>query len=117
MNTVVGNRIKKLRKQRGWSQEETSFKLNISQASYARMEKGETTSWAAHLEKISEIFEITPDELVKKDNHLIGHQENHQGHVYNADTINFLSEKIVEQYEKRIEEKDELIVELRKQID
>ncbi len=46
----------------------------------------------------------------------INHLENNNGQVYNADTINFLSEKIVEQYEKRIDEKDELILELRKQI-
>ncbi len=91
--------------------------MNISQASYARIEKGETNSWAAHLERVSEIFEITPDELVKKEASFINHQENHQGQIYNADTINFLSEKIVEQYEKRIEEKDDLILELRKQID
>lgn len=116
MNKVLGNRIKKLRKQRGWSQEETSFKLNISQATYARMEKGETTSWAAHLEKLSEVFNISPDELVKKEATFINHLEHNKGQVYNADTINFLSEKIVEQYEKRIIEKDELILELRKQI-
>lgn len=115
MNTQIGRRIKQLRSQRGWSQEEVAYKLHISQATYARIEKGETNSWAAYIKEIGNIFEISPDELLKPDS-LFNTQENHQSQVYNATTINFLSEKMVEQYEKRIAEKDQLIVELKQQL-
>ena len=66
MNKVIGNKLKNLRKAKNMSQEEVADFLKISQSAYARMERGESTSWAIHFNKICEIFEITPEELVKK---------------------------------------------------
>ncbi|MEZ0184127.1 helix-turn-helix transcriptional regulator [Flavobacterium oncorhynchi] len=66
MNKIIGNRLKKLRYSKSLSQEQVADYLNISQSAYARMERGESTSWAIHFNKICEIFEITPEELVKK---------------------------------------------------
>ena len=31
------------------------------------MERGESTSWAIHFNKICQVFEITPEELVRKE--------------------------------------------------
>lgn len=67
MNMVVGNKLKNLRKDKNMSQEQVADFLNISQSAYARMERGESTSWASHFTKICELFEIAPEELVKKE--------------------------------------------------
>lgn len=67
MNIVVGNNLKKLRKAKSMSQEEVADHLKISQSAYARMERGESTSWATHFNKICQVFEISPEELVKKE--------------------------------------------------
>lgn len=67
MNKIIGDKLKMLRKQKGWSQEETSDHLAISQSAYARIENGVSHSWANHLEKIGEVFSITLEELVKKE--------------------------------------------------
>lgn len=67
MNKIIGNNLKILRKSKNMSQEEVADRLNISQSAYARMERGESSSWASHFNKICQVFEITPEELVKKE--------------------------------------------------
>ena len=114
MNTAIANKLKSLRKQKGWSQEQVADYLCVSQSAYARMESGESNSWANHLEKISEIFEIEIAELFKQEKVVINN--NQQGGVGYAETINQLSEKLIEQFEERIKEKDEIIKELKETI-
>ncbi|WPO78674.1 helix-turn-helix transcriptional regulator [Flavobacterium sp. KACC 22761] len=67
MNVFVGDKLKKLRKSKNMSQEEVADFLNLSQSAYARMESGETHSWASHISKICQLFEINPNELLQKD--------------------------------------------------
>ncbi|CAM3765178.1 helix-turn-helix domain-containing protein [Flavobacterium chungbukense] len=66
MNKIVGDNLKVLRKSKNMSQEEVADHLQISQSAYARMERGESTSWTIHFIKICEVFEVVPEELVKK---------------------------------------------------
>lgn len=66
MNKIVGDNLKVLRKSKNMSQEEVADHLLISQSAYARMERGESTSWTIHFNKICEVFQITPEELVRK---------------------------------------------------
>lgn len=67
MNIIIGNKLKKIRKAKNMSQEEVADFLNISQSAYARMERGESTSWASHFNRICEVFEIRPEELVTRE--------------------------------------------------
>lgn len=67
MNIFVGDKLRKLRKSKNMSQEEVADFLNLSQSAYARMESGETHSWANHILKICRLFEINPYELLRKD--------------------------------------------------
>ena len=113
MNLIIGNKLKNLRKQKGWSQEQTSDYLEISQSSYARMENGVSHSWASHINKISEVFGISPDELLKNENVILNNEQK-GGTSNNALIINQLSEKLIEQYEERIKELKEVIVGLKK---
>lgn len=63
MNLIVGNKLKKLRKQRKLTQQKMADLLAISQSAYARIENGESHSWASYIKKICNIFEIFPEEL------------------------------------------------------
>lgn len=67
MNTIIGNKLKELRRSKNLSQEQVADFLHISLSAYSRMERGESTSWANHFNKICEIFEITPEDLVRKE--------------------------------------------------
>lgn len=89
MKNSIAEKIRFLRKSKNYSQEEMAEKLCISQSAYARMERGESNSWANHIVKLSEIFEIKPEEFF----------------VFNPNnkiSYNNLSEKLIEQYEARI---------------
>lgn len=106
MNTVVGAKIKRLRKEKGLSQEQVADHLHVSQSTYARIESGESCSWANYLEPISELFEIQPEELIKQDSVVINHNQKGGGGYIQ---INQLSEKLIEQFEKRIADKEQMI--------
>jgi transcriptional regulator with XRE-family HTH domain len=108
MNTLIGNKLKYLRRQKSWSQEQVADYLNLSQSTYARMESGESYSWASHLEKICEVFEISPEDLIKNENIIIGNIGTNNGVGY-AEVVNQLSEKLIEQFEFRLKEKEETI--------
>lgn len=112
MNNSIGNKLKSLRKQKGLSQEQVCEHLHISQSAYARIESGESNSWAMHLEKISAFYNIKPEELIKNENVIIGNIGTNNGVGY-AEIVNQLSEKLIELYEERIKEKDEIIAELK----
>lgn len=115
MNTIVGQKIKGLRKQKGLSQEQVAEHLHLSQSAYARIESGESASWAAHIESICNLFDIRPDELLKTDT-LILNQNTTGDNAHNAYIINQLSEKLIDQYEARLTEKDIIIHELKERI-
>ncbi len=115
MNTsvvVVGIKLKHLRKNKGVSQEQVAKYLEVSQAAYARMEKGKSHSWATHIEKICEFFEITPVELVKNET-TTTETINAINDLGNAEMVNQLSKKLMEQYEERIKELKENIIALK----
>lgn len=55
----------KLRKAAGLSQEELGNKLNVARQTISKWELGETTPEMNKLEELSNLFEVTIDELVK----------------------------------------------------
>ena len=115
MNISIGNKLKQFRKIKGMSQEQVADYLHLSQSAYARMESGESHSWASHIDKICEVFEITPEELVKSENIIVNNNQQ-GGTSTNAIIINQLSEKLILQYEERLKEKDEIIAELKNRL-
>lgn len=108
MNKKIGDKLRKLRMSKSFTQEHLADILNISQPAYARMENGVTFTWPIHLEKICEVFQISPEDFLMSDEVIIGNIGPNHGVGYAA-IVNQLSEKLIEQYENRIKEKDEII--------
>ena len=110
MTNNVAEKIKRLRKSKGFSQDDMAEKMHISQSAYARIENGESHSWAAHIEKLSDILEVKPEDfLTDETNNLEQENTDQKGgmafqFVGTINTINNLSEKLIEQYEERIKE-------------
>lgn len=94
-----------LRKNKAMSQEEAADYLNISQSAYARMESGESHSWANHIIKICTLFDITPEELLKI--------ETNQKEITSVNTTNQITDCIIGQYEERIKELKKVIKDLK----
>lgn len=116
MNTTIANKLKRLRKQHGFSQEQVADHLHITQSTYGRMENGETNSWVSYIESICKLYNIELKDLLQPYNVVINNIKDTKGAIFNNGTINFLSEKLVELYENRLKEKDALINELKNRI-
>lgn len=58
------NRLYELRKQRGLSQEEAANKLNVTRQTFSKWENGDSTPDMEKLIAISDLFDISLDELV-----------------------------------------------------
>lgn len=101
MNTQIGNKIRNLRRNKGWSQEQTADYLHISQSAFARIENGESNAWATIIEPLCKLFEIEPTELLKQEPILINNNQQ-GGNFSNSMIINNLSEKITDLYAKRL---------------
>lgn len=110
MTNTIAEKIKKLRKSKNLSQEAVAEKLHISQSAYARIENGESNSWANHLQKLSEILDEKPENFLKDDlNNLEQENTDQKGgmafqFVGTINTINSLSEKMIELYEERLQD-------------
>ena len=59
------NRLYELRKQKGFSQEELANRLNVSRQTISKWEIGESTPDMEKLVAISDLFNVSLDELVK----------------------------------------------------
>lgn len=58
------NRFYQLRKQKGMSQEEVANRLNVSRQTVSKWELGDSTPDMERLAAISDLFEVSLDELV-----------------------------------------------------
>ena len=110
------NKIREIRKDRGYSHEYMAHLLDISQVAYSKIEKNETKLTVERLFKIAEILEakiedildIKADKVYKQDlkDNSIGHQEIQNTYQDNKEV-----------YEKLIASKDEQIALLKSLLD
>ena len=110
---MIHVKLRNARTQKGYTQEYMADSLGISQKQYSRLENGESGITLDYLEKMCEKLEINPQDLftceIKQEN------QNQSGGFANSAylIINEFSEKLIEQYEKRLKDKDAEIVFLR----
>jgi len=62
----LGEKLQKLRKARGWSQEELAGELGVSRQAVSRWESDETLPDAANILKLSDLFGVTTDYLLRE---------------------------------------------------
>ncbi len=111
----IGNKIKTLRTAKKIEPIVLAEKLGISLSTYRRYERNESFPDINMLEKLSEVFEIDLSEILKDDSYTFYNTKNKGENIGNV-VINYLSEKLIEQYEKRLQEKDFIIEELKNKI-
>ena len=85
----IGNKIRVLREQKGYSQESLAQELGLTQPSYARLEKQDERISITRLMQIATILKTTVAELIDEKTKKVSHQNNNEtANSYNADTIN-----------------------------
>lgn len=62
---VLAEKIAKLRKQNGWSQEDLAMKLNVSRQSVSKWESGASNPDLDKILKLSNLFGVSTDYLLK----------------------------------------------------
>lgn len=60
----LNEKLIELRKQKGLSQEQLSYHLDVSRQAISRWENGVTQPDLDHIDKLCKIYDITPDELL-----------------------------------------------------
>ena len=113
---MIGERIKKARERKGYSQEFIAEELKISQSAYSDLENNKTKLNLSRLQRIAEILDTDIFELLSSGDPVTFNDNQKGGVANNAFIINQLSEQLIEQYEKRLKEKDEMIKMLKEQI-
>jgi len=91
MVNIVSN-IKRIREQKGYPQAYMAAKLDISQASYARIESQQANLNIDRLQKIAEILETDISNLTGASKITIQNQTNHEGAYGNGHVENLYLE-------------------------
>ncbi|GAA5085228.1 hypothetical protein GCM10023210_05840 [Chryseobacterium ginsengisoli] len=113
----IGQKLKGMRIEKGFSTIEIAEKLDISESTYRRYEADKSFPDVFVLDKIAKIYDKDLTDLLPEGMTIInnnsGEHANNAGYVMNQ----FLSEKLIQQYEERIKEKDEQIALLKSLLD
>jgi transcriptional regulator with XRE-family HTH domain len=65
LKNIVGDRIKRLRVQNSWNQEELAHRADMNRTYIGQIERGESSATVDVLEKITAALNITVEELFK----------------------------------------------------
>ena len=85
---AIGNKIRLLREEKGFSQENLASALDITQSNYARLEKDDNRISIPRLIIIANTLETTVAELVgEKANNIVNQNNNHEANTYLQSTF------------------------------
>ena len=110
----VFEKVRFFREGKKMSQEVVSSVLDIEQSQYSRRESGQIPFSINELEKLSGLFDVEISEFFKEKT-IIFTSNNQSGGSFGQYVS--VPDRLIEQYEMRIKEKDELIKLLKEQIE
>ncbi len=103
-------KVKMLREEKKLSQGFLAHELGLDQSQYSRREKGEIQFIPEEIMKLSNLLETSISNLFGEETNVFNNVNQKGGNFGQYVTI---PEKLIEQYELRLKEKDELIAILR----
>jgi transcriptional regulator with XRE-family HTH domain len=104
-------KLKQLRELKNFTQEYMANQLGLSTRAYSKIETGETQLTINRLNEISKILEIDPMEILGFDHQNIFNNCTQEGNI-GINHIN-IPDKLIEQYEKRIQQLESEVLFLR----
>lgn len=107
----LGTKIKSFRVEKGKTPAQIAGELGVSESTYRRYENDKSAPDLYTLEQLSEILEKPLVSFLSEKS--LQSNYGQQGGTAIAQQINVLSDKLIEQYELRLKEKDEQIALLR----
>ncbi len=101
MKNNIGEKIRKVRELKGFTQEYMAGKLEISQRAYSKLENNETKIDWEKIESVSAILGVDPLELVSFDDNMVFNNCTQSGKLH---TFNYnFPDELKRNYEQRIE--------------
>ncbi len=98
----IGEKLRKVREMKGYSQEYIASQLQITQNAYSKIERGETRLSDERLQRIAEILEVPKESIEgfsdKVFVQVMGNSGNYNGNIHIEAT-----ETLLRYYEKEIE--------------
>jgi len=111
---TLGEKLKKARINKNFTQEYLAEVLNVSQKTYSNFENDKSKPDFNQVEDIAKVLEVSVLDFLSGDNITINSTNgDHSGFIYQ----NQLPEKLIEQYEQRLKDKDEEIAYLKQLLD
>ena len=108
---ALGQKVRRIREMRGYSQSYVADKLSIAQSKYSELETGKKDISDAFLEEVAAILEVHSDIIRNYSDHVIFNNCSQSGY-YNVNNINDLS-TVHELYKSMMEIQEARIVELK----
>ncbi|MDQ1160478.1 transcriptional regulator with XRE-family HTH domain [Chryseobacterium sp. SORGH_AS 447] len=102
---TLGEKIKKARLGKNFTQEYLAEVLNVSQKTYSNFENDKTKPDFHQVEDIAKALEISVLDFLSGDSITVNQNNNEIAVAQNYAPIT-LSEKLIEQYEQRLKDKD-----------
>jgi transcriptional regulator with XRE-family HTH domain len=114
----IGQKIKKLRELKNLTQTHVAEKLGVSQSAYSKMELGESEVTFNRLEKISEVLEMKPEEVIAFNESMVFNVMNNSngGNVF-GDINNTVSDTERQLYQDQINLLKEEVTYLKKMLE
>lgn len=113
---MYGLKIRMVREMRGFSQENVAARLNISQSTYSGYETNQIKISAEMLEKVAEVLEVLPMDLMSSQPAIVNFQSNQGTQQAFGHVETFVSNQ-KELYEQMLTSKDEEIARLTKMVE
>src|SRR5690554_517031 len=105
-------KIRTIREEKKLSQDAVAHELGLCQSQYSRREKGEIKFDADEILRLSKVLNATVSELYEEEINVFNNSNQKDGVFEQFVTI---LNKLIEQYEKRLQAKDDMIALLKKQ--
>jgi transcriptional regulator with XRE-family HTH domain len=114
----IGNKLRKLRMDKGYSQEYLAEVLNISQKTYSNMEIDKSSISVDTLKKIAAEYNVDLMEILSDERVIVQHNNSHDNSTFQGGIIiNHLSDELLTQLKERIEDLKVIVAEKDKRIE
>lgn len=114
---TIGQKIKKIRELRNYTQEYVAEKLQISQPGYAKIERDESEVNFSRLEKIAGVLGVRVEDIIGFDEKaMLNFMYNKHGHNNGLVVNQHVSELEKKLYEEKAKSQDEYIHQLKEEI-
>lgn len=117
---TIGSKIRNFRNEKGISQLELSQLLDVAQTTISNFESDKTFPDIRMIDKMAKVFDKDISEFLSSEAGSFINEGQKGGmafqYIGSINTVNAISDKLIEQYEKRLKEKDEFITLLKKQL-